>query len=129
MAAEYEIVERLIGDTKTEFGVSHRLVDRLRGKYASGPHLPNGNPEFGWRQFEATPLQHEAADAIEDAAATIVALAEALETAAARFDRFERRLPELASGTQRAEMAIYAGQCADECRKVTSRLKGDSHAG
>lgn len=41
--------------------ISNRLVDRLRGKYASGPHLPNGKPEFGWRQFEAPPIQHEAA--------------------------------------------------------------------
>lgn len=50
--------------------VSDRLVDRLRGKYASGPHLPNGNPEFGWRQFQAPPIQHEAAariEALEDA--------------------------------------------------------------
>lgn len=45
--------------------ISDRLVDRLRGKYASGPHLPNGNPEFGWRQFESPPIQHEAADRIE----------------------------------------------------------------
>lgn len=45
--------------------VSDRLVDRLRGKYASGPHLPNGNPEFGWRQFQAPPIQHEAAAEIE----------------------------------------------------------------
>jgi hypothetical protein len=45
--------------------ISNRLVDRLRGKYASGPHLPNGNPEFGWRQFQAPPIQHEAAERIE----------------------------------------------------------------
>lgn len=45
--------------------VSNCLVDRLRGKYASGPHLPNGKPEFGWRQFEAPPIQHEAAAEIE----------------------------------------------------------------
>jgi hypothetical protein len=45
--------------------ISNRLVDRLRGKYASGPHLPNGNPEFGWRQFQAPPIQHEAAAEIE----------------------------------------------------------------
>lgn len=45
--------------------VSDRLVDRLRGKYASGPHLPNGLPEFGWRQFQAPPIQHEAAAEIE----------------------------------------------------------------
>ncbi len=45
--------------------ISDRLVDRLRGRYASGPHLSNGNPEFGWRQFQAPPIQHEAADRIE----------------------------------------------------------------
>lgn len=45
--------------------ISDRLVDRLRGRYASGPHLPNGNPEFGWRQFQAPPIQHEAAAVIE----------------------------------------------------------------
>jgi hypothetical protein len=45
--------------------ISDRLVDRLRGKYASGPHLPNGRPEFGWRQFQAPPIQHEAAARIE----------------------------------------------------------------
>ena len=45
--------------------ISNRLTDRLRGKYASGPHLPNGNPEFGWRQFQAPPIQHDAADRIE----------------------------------------------------------------
>ena len=45
--------------------ISDKLTDRLRGKYASGPHLPNGNPEFGWRQFQAPPIQHEAADRIE----------------------------------------------------------------
>jgi hypothetical protein len=46
--------------------ISDRLVDRLRGKYASGPHLPNGKPEFGWRQFESPPIQHEAAARIEE---------------------------------------------------------------
>jgi hypothetical protein len=45
--------------------ISDRLVDRLRGQYAMGPHLPNGNPEFGWRQFQAPPIQHEAAAEIE----------------------------------------------------------------
>ena len=41
------------------------LVDRLRGRYPMGPHLPNGEPEFGWRQFGATPINLEAADEIE----------------------------------------------------------------
>lgn len=49
----------------TNVEISNKLTDRLRGKYACGPHLPNGNPEFGWRQFEAPPIQHEAAAYIE----------------------------------------------------------------
>lgn len=52
--------------------ISNRLVDRLRGKYASGPHLPNGNPEFGWRQFQAPPIQHEAATRIEELEAALL---------------------------------------------------------
>ena len=51
--------------------ISDRLVDRLRGKYASGPHLPNGNPEFGWRQFQSPPIQHEAAARIEELEAAL----------------------------------------------------------
>ena len=46
--------------------ISDRLVDRLRGQYSCGPHLPNGRPEFGWRQFQAPPIQHEAAKRIEE---------------------------------------------------------------
>lgn len=45
--------------------ISNALVDRLRGKYASGPTMPNGEPEFGWRHFETAPIQHEAAAEIE----------------------------------------------------------------
>ena len=51
--------------TGQDVQISDKLVDRLRGKYASGPHLPNGKPEFGWRQFQAPPIQHEAAARIE----------------------------------------------------------------
>lgn len=51
--------------TGEDVQISNRLVDRLRGKYASGPHLPNGNPEFGWKQFQSPPIQHEAAARIE----------------------------------------------------------------
>ena len=51
--------------TGADVQISERLVDRLRGQYACGPHLPNGKPEFGWRQFEAPPIQHEAAARIE----------------------------------------------------------------
>lgn len=45
--------------------VSHRLTDRLRGRYANGPTMPNGEPEFGWREFPTPPVQHEAADHID----------------------------------------------------------------
>ncbi len=123
MAAEYEIVEN--------FETRHAQVDpdpavELRRRcqmWASAPPSRDVSLDAAIVPMKTV---HAAIAEIEASRATIVALAEALETAAARFDRFERRLPELASETQRAEMAIYAGQCADECRKVTSRLKGDS---
>lgn len=51
------------------------IVDRLRGRYPCGPRLPNGEPEFGWREFDPDALAHllkkpsaimsEAADEIE----------------------------------------------------------------
>lgn len=52
--------------------ISDRLTDRLRGQYACGPHLPNGNPEFGWRQFQSPPIQHEAAERIETLEAALM---------------------------------------------------------
>lgn len=61
--------------------VSDKLTDRLRGKYASGPHLPNGNPEFGWRQFQAPPIQHEAAAEIERLEAQLASARKALRSA------------------------------------------------
>jgi hypothetical protein len=66
--------------------ISDRLVDRLRGKYASGPHLPNGNPEFGWRQFQAPPIQHEAAARIEALEAALHRI-NALIDSPARFNK------------------------------------------
>lgn len=54
--------------------ISNRLTDRLRGKYACGPTMPNGEPEFGWDQYEVAPIQQEAA-------AVIDALVKALEKA------------------------------------------------
>jgi hypothetical protein len=51
--------------TGKDVQISDNLVDRLRGKYAVGPTLPNGEPEFGWRYHETPPIQHEAADLIE----------------------------------------------------------------
>lgn len=61
--------------------ISNRLVDRLRGKYASGPHLPNGLPQFGWRQFQATPINLEAAERIEALEATLRKIAAEMSNA------------------------------------------------
>jgi hypothetical protein len=45
--------------------IHSRLTDRLRGRYANGPILPNGEPEFGWRQMPTVSIQIEAANEIE----------------------------------------------------------------
>ena len=55
--------------------ISSRLVDRLRGRYATGPTMPNGEPEFGWREFPTPPIQHEAATEIDRLQAVLERLA------------------------------------------------------
>lgn len=62
MSETTEIFDPFLGRRAT---ISTKLTDRLRGKYACGPTLPSGDPEFGWRQFETAPVQHEAATEIE----------------------------------------------------------------
>lgn len=62
MAETHKIFDPFIGQTVT---ISSRLTDRLRGRYANGPTLENGEPEFGWRQFPSSPIQIEAANEIE----------------------------------------------------------------
>jgi hypothetical protein len=57
--------------------VGNSLVDRLRGKYAQGPTMPNGEPEFGWRQFPVPPIQVAAADEIECLRAALTTLVDA----------------------------------------------------
>lgn len=58
-----EIYDPFVG---TVVQINNDLVRRLRGEYAAGPTLPNGEPEFGWRQFsEPSPIQLEAAAEIE----------------------------------------------------------------
>lgn len=59
--------------------VRNDLILRLRGRYATGPTLPNGEPEFGWREFPTPPIQHEAAARIEELAASLSRMREALE--------------------------------------------------
>lgn len=52
------------------------IVQRLRGRYPIGPMLPNGEPEFGWREhggiltkehgiIPSPPILEEAAKEIE----------------------------------------------------------------
>lgn len=48
-----------------EVTIERKLTDRLRGKYGIGPIMKNGEPEFGYRITETTPIGHEAADEIE----------------------------------------------------------------
>ena len=74
--------------TGQDVQISDRLVDRLRGKYASGPHLPNGNPEFGWRQFQAPPIQHEAAARIEALEAAARRLLDAMKAGVENGETF-----------------------------------------
>lgn len=46
--------------------IRNDLTKRLRGQYAMGPTLANGEPEFGWRSFgDPVPIQIEAAEEIE----------------------------------------------------------------
>mgnify|MGYP005831430683 CR=1 FL=1 len=73
------------------------LRDRLRGKYAKGPRLANGEPEFGYSVFERMPdgkefpaIHGEAADMIESLISELTRLqaeVEGLRKAAAPFVR------------------------------------------
>lgn len=67
--------------------MSENITDRLRCRYALGPIMANGEPEFGWRDFSGpapegmmlpTPLMLEAAEAIAAKDAEIARLREAL---------------------------------------------------
>lgn len=52
--------------------IRNDLTKRLRGIYASGPTLANGEPEFGWRKMaEPPPIQVEAAEEIDRLRAAI----------------------------------------------------------
>ncbi len=65
LGAEVERLTRIVGRIE-DAGEGADVVQRLRGRYPVGPHLPNGDPEFGWRQFQATPINLEAALVIEE---------------------------------------------------------------
>ncbi len=59
--------------------ISSNLLDRLRGKYASGPTMKDGEPEFGWRQMPQIPIQMEAADEIQRLRRVMVLAAEIID--------------------------------------------------
>jgi len=67
--------------------MSDDLVKRLRGQYRVGPDLPSGEPEFGFRQFPAPKIQHEAADRITALEAENERLREALRAIADLLSR------------------------------------------
>ena len=68
--------------------MNENITDRLRCRYALGPILADGEPEFGWRDFSGpaiegmvlpTPLMLEAAEAIAAKDAEIAQLRQALK--------------------------------------------------
>lgn len=92
MSETHKLHDPLVGK---EVEISSRLADRLRGKYACGPTLPDGEPEFGWRQFETPPIQHEAAAEIERLRAALEPFAgdkmPALQRTVRAFNRYGLR--------------------------------------
>jgi hypothetical protein len=72
--------------TQKTVEIRNELVLRLRGKYAIGPTLPNGEPEFGWQQMETPPIQHEAAAEIERLQTEITMLELELNEAVRRME-------------------------------------------
>jgi hypothetical protein len=70
--------------------VSDNLIDRLRGKYACGPTLANGEPEFGWRKYQTLPIQEEAASALEAKDAQIAELVGALRPFSAEAGKWKK---------------------------------------
>ena len=61
--------------------ISSNLTDRLRGKYACGPTMANGEPEFGWRYHESPPIQKEAANVIDNLETEVESLKKEIEEA------------------------------------------------
>ena len=97
-----------MGDTRTvhdpflgkDVEVGDRLVDRLRGRYACGPTLPNGEPEFGWREMPAPPIQHEAATEIERLQEQVAILEAELRVAYEMPEAINRAFEQYEAGSQ-----------------------------
>lgn len=90
--------------------IRNDLTKRLRGIYASGPTLENGEPEFGWRKMaEPPPIQVEAAERIEKLEAALLALADAADVVGVQHfdtDTMEPEVETMQSATQAARAAL-----------------------
>lgn len=99
--------------TNENVKISNALVDRLRGRYACGPTLPNGKPEFGWRQYATAPIQVEAAERIEEQAGHIAALVEAVKDTADTLEGY------FSDGTH-----VDSAQWISDLRSLVAKAEG-----
>jgi len=102
--------------------VSSKLVDRLRGRYACGPIMPNGEPEFGWREFETPPIQKEAASALEAKDAEIARLRNALSGSAAIVNHSSGHIADLESRITDLERQL--AEETERCAGVADSFEG-----
>lgn len=70
------------------------ITDRLRGRYPVGPKLPNGEPEFGWREHATIIAMQEGSE--RDSAAVRVQRMPIMEEAAKEIERLRAALEEIA---------------------------------
>ena len=101
-----------------EVEISNNLTDRLRGKYANGPTMPNGGPEFGWRQYPVSPIHLEAAAEIERLQPYVAAFRREED----RADKFGRELDDL-----REQVRDRLDSLADEIEKLYHRAAREFH--
>jgi predicted dinucleotide-binding enzyme len=105
--------------------VSDRLTDRLRGRYAVGPTLPNGEPEFGWREHEVPPIQRRAADEIDSLVASAKVLAGLLARSAAEVDDLKKRKEGSMTDTRLTQADLRALEALDRALEDLIRAAGN----
>lgn len=103
--------------------VSNKLVDRLRGRYAMGPMMTDGEPEFGWREFKTPPVQHEAAVEIERLQSDWRVQQQRASTLAAENDRLRSALIQI------EDVSFESDDALGTCIKIAQRaLSGSTGA-
>jgi hypothetical protein len=105
--------------TGKDVQVSNRLTDRLRGKYAVGPVMENGEPEFGWRQHEVPPIQIEAAAHIEQLEERMRGADALIVLWETRATRAEARVEALEAVLREYEDDYCEGWCKDAPPQAT----------